>query len=121
VETFWKEFGLIGSEQSNTATAAFEKDIEQLQVQRWNNLKATGLDLVTSNDFSLYDLVLDTAFLFNVIPDRYKSVEVSPTVRTYFSMARGLQEKGVDVAALPMKKWFDTNCKILLLKVRELD
>ena len=31
----------------------------------------------------------------------------------YFAMGRGLQdaEKKVDVPAMEMKKWFDTNCK----------
>uniref|UniRef100_A0A915EDN8 5-methyltetrahydropteroyltriglutamate--homocysteine S-methyltransferase n=1 Tax=Ditylenchus dipsaci TaxID=166011 RepID=A0A915EDN8_9BILA len=109
VETYWKEYGLIGSDQSKQATAVFEKDIEKLQLQRWTYLKETGLDLVPSGDYSLYDHVLDTAFLFNAIPERYSSLETSPTVRTYFAMARGLQEKGADVPALPMKKWFDTN------------
>jgi hypothetical protein len=54
VETFWKEVGPVGSAQSDSASARFLADIEQLQVQRWQALKATGLDLVPSNDFSLY-------------------------------------------------------------------
>lgn len=77
-----------------------------------NNFQATGLDLIPSGDYALYDHVLDTAFLFNVIPQKYQNLEKTPSVRTYFAMGRGLQEKsGVDVPALPMKKWFDTNCK----------
>ncbi|KAI1711471.1 cobalamin-independent synthase, catalytic domain-containing protein [Ditylenchus destructor] len=105
VEAFWKE-----AAGATPDYAAFENDVKDLQVQRWKALQATGLDLIPSGDYALYDHVLDTAFLFNVIPQKYQNLEKTPSVRTYFAMGRGLQEKGgVDVPALPMKKWFDTN------------
>ena len=74
--------------------------------------KKAGVDLIPSNDFSLYDNILDTAFMLNIIPKRYQKLLESPDVTRgdlYFAMARGYQGSAGDVAALPMKKWFNTN------------
>ncbi len=70
--------------------------------------KSAGIDLISSNDFSFYDNVLDTAFLFNVIPQRYKDLSLS-VLDTYFAAARGYQGDKGNVKALAMKKWFNTN------------
>src|SRR5690606_37263929 len=71
--------------------------------------KAAGMDHVPSNDFSLYDHVLDTAVMVGAVPRRYDVV--SDPLGRYFAMARGFQDRarGVDVPALEMTKWFDTN------------
>ena len=74
----------------------------------WQKQKAAGIDFIPSNDFSFYDNVLDTAFLLNVIPERYSSLELS-TLEKYFAAAHGYQGAKGDVKALPMKKWFNTN------------
>ena len=52
--------------------------------------KKAGITYISSNDFSFYDNVLDTAFLFNIIPQRYKDLNLSD-IGTYFAMARGYQ------------------------------
>ncbi|MBR6849553.1 MAG: 5-methyltetrahydropteroyltriglutamate--homocysteine S-methyltransferase, partial [Lachnospiraceae bacterium] len=70
--------------------------------------KHAGIDLIASNDFSFYDNVLDTAFLFNIIPQRYKDLGLSE-LQTYFAAARGYQGEKGNVKALAMKKWFNTN------------
>lgn len=70
--------------------------------------KEAGIDLIPVNDFSFYDNVLDTAFLFNVVPARYKELGLSP-IDTYFVAARGYQGEKGNVKALAMKKWFNTN------------
>ncbi|MBR3081254.1 MAG: 5-methyltetrahydropteroyltriglutamate--homocysteine S-methyltransferase [Clostridiales bacterium] len=85
--------------------------LESGRMQREYNLKtqkAFGIDLISSNDFSLYDNVLDTAFLFNAIPQRYKDLKL-PVIDTYFAAARGYQGANGNVKALAMKKWFNTN------------
>lgn len=46
--------------------------------------------------------------LFNIIPERYKTLDLSDLER-YFAMARGYQGSKGDVKALAMKKWFNTN------------
>ena len=70
--------------------------------------KNAGIDLISSNDFSFYDNVLDTAFLFNVVPQRYLDLDLSD-LEKYFAAARGYQGDKGNVKALPMKKWFNTN------------
>ncbi|MCR4670316.1 MAG: 5-methyltetrahydropteroyltriglutamate--homocysteine S-methyltransferase [Saccharofermentans sp.] len=70
--------------------------------------KEAGISYISSNDFSFYDNVLDTAFLFNIIPARYKELGLSD-LETYFAMARGYQADKGNVKALAMKKWFNTN------------
>ena len=70
--------------------------------------KNAGIDLISSNDFSFYDNVLDTAFLFQVVPKRYLDLDLSD-LEKYFAAARGYQGDKGNVKALPMKKWFNTN------------
>ena len=85
--------------------------LETGRMQREFNLKTqkgAGIDFISSNDFSFYDNVLDTAFLFNAIPQRYKDLGLS-TIDTYFAAARGYQGDKGNVKALAMKKWFNTN------------
>lgn len=81
---------------------------ETLRKTHWNTQKNAGIDYISSNDFSFYDIVLDTAVLFNIIPKRYKDLQLSE-LDTYFAMARGYQGDAGDVKALAMKKWFNTN------------
>ena len=63
------------------------------------------MDIIPSNDFSLYDHVLDTAVMLGAVPSRfgYTGGPVDPD--TYFAMARGAET----VKAMEMTKWFDTN------------
>jgi len=87
-----------------------------LRVLHWTRQKEAGIDLVPSNDFSLYDQVLDTALLVGAVPERYKAlfrqendkIQSFP-IDTYFAMARGLQNEQHDIAAMEMTKWFNTN------------
>ncbi|SEP64882.1 methionine synthase (B12-independent) [Lachnospiraceae bacterium NE2001] len=80
------------------------------EIRKANLLKQkdAGIDFISSNDFSFYDNVLDTAFLLNVIPARYKQLGLGET-ETYFALARGYQAEKGNVKALAMKKWFNTN------------
>jgi 5-methyltetrahydropteroyltriglutamate--homocysteine methyltransferase len=78
--------------------------------------KEAGITYISSNDFSFYDNVLDTAFLFNVIPQRYKALRLSE-LDTYFALARGYQGEKGNVKALAMKKWFNTNYHYLVPEI----
>ena len=75
-----------------------------------------GITYISSNDFSFYDNVLDTAFLFNIIPQRYKDLGLSE-LETYFALARGYQGVKGNVKALAMKKWFNTNYHYLVPEI----
>ncbi|MGN5954805.1 5-methyltetrahydropteroyltriglutamate--homocysteine S-methyltransferase [Sphingobacterium lactis] len=79
----------------------------------WKTQKDAGIDLIPSNDFSFYDQVLDLSLTVGAIPARYNSllnkIDRQYNLDLYFAMARGFQEGGVDVTAMEMTKWFDTN------------
>lgn len=87
---------------------------KELRETNWKLQKAAGVEIIPSNDFSYYDQVLDLSLLFNVIPARYTKYELAP-IDVLFAMGRGLQKKAtetkpaVDVTALEMVKWFDSN------------
>ncbi|PLS28284.1 5-methyltetrahydropteroyltriglutamate--homocyste ine methyltransferase [Bifidobacterium anseris] len=86
----------------------------ELRAEHWRLEAAAGIDLIPSNDFSLYDQMLDTAILLNVIPARYRRLSFADPEQTLFAMARGYQGERGDVTALPMKKWFTTNYHYLV-------
>lgn len=94
--------------KNNITELELKKTAKDLRSQYWQIQKEKRVDIIPSNDFSFYDNVLDTAFLLNVIPNRYKELNISD-LDTYFAMARGYQKDNNDVKALPMKKWFNTN------------
>lgn len=87
---------------------------KEIRAANWKLQKSAGVDIIASNDFSFYDQILDLEVLFNVIPERYAKYDL-PLIDTLFAMGRGLQrkatetEKAVDVTALEMVKWFDSN------------
>lgn len=91
---------------------------KELRKTHWNMQKEAGIDYITSNDFSYYDIVLDTAVLFNIIPQRYSSLTLSES-DTYYAMARGYQGESGDVKALAMKKWFNTNYHYIVPEVED--
>ncbi len=88
--------------------AALKITASSIRKENWLVQKEAGITYISSNDFSFYDNVLDTAVLFNIIPGRYKALNLPP-LDTYFAMARGYQGAKGNVKALPMKKWFNTN------------
>ncbi|KAJ5485031.1 5-methyltetrahydropteroyltriglutamate--homocysteine methyltransferase [Penicillium diatomitis] len=81
---------------------------KRLRAEHWGLIKKAGVDSIPSNDFAFYDQVLDHIQLFGVVPERYSKHKLHP-LDEYFAMGRGLQKEGVDVPALEMVKWFDSN------------
>ncbi|MGH2990223.1 MAG: 5-methyltetrahydropteroyltriglutamate--homocysteine S-methyltransferase [Solirubrobacterales bacterium] len=81
----------------------------EIRLENWRFMQSAGIDLIPSNDFSLYDQVLDAICLVGAVPERYGHGGGSVDLDTYFAMARGRQDGGVDVTAMEMTKWFDTN------------
>lgn len=80
--------------------------------QNWTIQKEAGVDLIPCNDFSYYDQVLDMSLIVGAIPTRYHEIAVkknSTELDLYFAMARGYQKDGLDITAMEMTKWFDTN------------
>nr|WP_322623945.1 5-methyltetrahydropteroyltriglutamate--homocysteine S-methyltransferase [uncultured Flavobacterium sp.] len=82
---------------------------KQIRLNNWVLQKDAGIDLISSNDFSFYDQVLDVSLAVGAIPARYESLKDGNLTDLYFAMARGYQKDGKDITAMEMTKWFDTN------------
>ena len=104
IEKYWK--GEINCEELEKVASDLRKENALLQ-------KQNSLSYIPCTDFSFYDAMLDTCILLNVIPACYKNLNFSE-LDTYFAMARGFQNENVDVKALTMKKWFNTNYHYLV-------
>ena len=104
-ESFWRG---ESSEDDLQATA------KEIRLANWKLMKDAGIDLIPSNDFSFYDQMLDTVALVGAVPSRYGWSGDQVGLDDYFAMARGRQADGVDVTAMEMTKWFDTNYHYLV-------
>lgn len=100
VESYWKG---SSSQEELLKTGA------ELRAHNWKLQKDAGLDHIPSNDFSFYDQVLDMICTLGLVPSRYKWDGNQIDLDTYFAMARGAQRDGIDVTAMEMTKWYDTN------------
>ena len=71
-------------------------DAAGLRAASWARQRSLGVTHIPSNDFSLYDHVLDTSVMVGAIPEIYgwRGGEVS--IDTYFAMARGTHDAADD-------------------------
>ena len=76
-----------------------------LRARHWVLQQKAGMDHIPSNDFSLYDQMLDTIAMLGAVPPRFGHKGGPVGLDLYFAMARGRQ----DAPAMEMTKWFDTN------------
>jgi 5-methyltetrahydropteroyltriglutamate--homocysteine methyltransferase len=99
----------------------------ELRAQAWARQRDLGADIIPSNDFSLYDHVLDTTAMIGAVPAIYGWTGERVGLDTYFAMARGAQggaahdecshghsHAGEGAPAAEMTKWFDTNYHYLV-------
>jgi 5-methyltetrahydropteroyltriglutamate--homocysteine methyltransferase len=100
IEAYWKGAAPV---------EALLDTAKMLKNRHWKLQAESGIDSIPSNDFTLYDHVLDAICLFGAVPERYGKIEGNVSLDTYFAMARGSQKDGRDVVAMEMTKWFDTN------------
>ncbi|WP_297323593.1 5-methyltetrahydropteroyltriglutamate--homocysteine S-methyltransferase [uncultured Bartonella sp.] len=119
LEQFWK--GLILKDD-------LLKTASNLKKRHWKLQKEKGIAIIPSNDFSLYDHVLDIAIMVGATPADYApDQENSDILEIYFAMARGrdhnhdcqCRKQGIesDVPALEMTKWFDTNYHFIVPEI----
>ena len=90
---------------------------KQIRQGNWKIQQDAGIGLIPVNDFSFYDHVLDTNLMVGNIPPRFLPLmqqEKKSFPSLYFAMARGYQKDGLDITALEMTKWFDTNYHYLV-------
>jgi 5-methyltetrahydropteroyltriglutamate--homocysteine methyltransferase len=87
-----------------------EATARTLRLEAWTRMRDAGITLIPSNTFSFYDQVLDTTAMVGAVPERYhQPPDRDVDLDTYFAMGRGAQADGLDVTAMEMTKWFDTN------------
>ncbi|MDO5375805.1 MAG: 5-methyltetrahydropteroyltriglutamate--homocysteine S-methyltransferase [Staphylococcus rostri] len=94
IEGYWN--GKINKEELDDTLQNLHR--ENLLLQKHHQL-----DSVPVGDFSLYDHILDTSLLFNIIPERFQGREVDDDL--LFDIARGNKEH----VASALIKWFNTN------------
>ncbi|MDD2212257.1 MAG: 5-methyltetrahydropteroyltriglutamate--homocysteine S-methyltransferase [Clostridia bacterium] len=104
--------------EGRISKAELQDSAALLRKTHWQSQKESGIDFIASNDFSYYDNILDTAVLLNVIPKRYRELELDH-LDEYFAMARGYQGANGDVKALAMKKWFNTNYHYIVPEIED--
>src|SRR5690554_6678026 len=95
---------------------------KSIRQQNWQLQKEAGIDLIPSNDFSFYDQVLDMTLTVGAIPNKYYDVILNHNhseLDLYFAMARGFQKEDVDITAMEMTKWFDTNYHYIVPEFRK--
>ena len=93
-ESYWKR---------ETDAAALHATARDLRARHWQLQRDAGIDIIPSNDFALYDHVLDTSVLLGATPPRF--ADIADPDELYFAMARGT----ANAPAMEMTKWFDTN------------
>ncbi|CAG5071416.1 5-methyltetrahydropteroyltriglutamate--homocysteine methyltransferase [Dyadobacter sp. CECT 9623] len=94
-----------------------QKVARKIRHENWAIQQAARIGLIPSNDFSLYDQVLDISLTVGAIPERYHQLldgKSNKELDLYFAMARGYQRDGHDIKAMEMTKWFDTNYHYLV-------
>jgi 5-methyltetrahydropteroyltriglutamate--homocysteine methyltransferase len=99
LESYWK---------GKSSEAELLEVAARLRAEHWKLQKDAGIDVIPSNDFSLYDQVLDALVLVGATPVRFGRGPVS--LERYFAMARNSNEQ----TAMEMTKWFDTNYHYLV-------
>jgi len=100
VEGYWKN-SITREELQNIA--------KEIRKNNWLAQKSSGISYIPSNDFSFYDHILATISMVGAVPPRFKFSGDKVDLDLFFAMARGVQKDGVDVVAMEMTKWFDTN------------
>ncbi len=93
LELFWSK---------KCAFCEVERVALELKQRHWAYQRDAGVDLMSINDFSLYDNMLDMIVTLGAIPKRFETLTDE---ELYFSMARGNK----DATAMEMTKWFNTN------------
>jgi 5-methyltetrahydropteroyltriglutamate--homocysteine methyltransferase len=100
LEGFWAE--TVTAEDLDEVATSIRRD-------NWQSMVAANIDFVPSNDFSLYDHVLDAAVMVGAVPARFATAGRLTELERYFAMARGGDVDGKMVSPLDLTKWFDTN------------
>ncbi len=86
----------------------------KLKARHWEYQRDAGVEFISSNDFSLYDNMLDTSLMLGAVPRRFASLKGE---ELYFAMARG----NASTVAMEMTKWFNTNYHYIVPELSKED
>ena len=101
VEAYWKK---------NIAEDELNKEAKAIRKRNWEYQRDHGITYIPSNDFSLYDQILDMTCALGNIPKRFEFKGGMVDIETYFKVARGnTGDSNNNQFASEMTKWFDTN------------
>jgi len=103
LESHWR------GESSAQALQATAKSVRE---QIFHAHKEAGITHPPVGDFSFYDHMADTALLFGQVPHRFGST--ANTLDNLFTLGRGKNVAGQNIAPLAMKKWFNSNYHYLV-------
>lgn len=104
LENFWSK---------KSSKEELEKVAKEIRKKSWLYQKSAGIDLISCNDFSLYDSMLDTSVMLSAIPERFE--KITDSYERYFAMARGCD----DSFAMEMTKWFNTNYHFIVPELED--
>jgi len=122
------KFALESCWSGRSGTEELLETARKLRAANWIEQRDRGVTRIPSNDFSLYDHVLDTAVMVGAIPPGYGWEGGEVSLDAYFAMARGQGEAASGcghpghahgAAALEMTKWFDTNYHYMVPELTE--
>lgn len=97
------KFALESDWRGQTTEADMLSVAKKLRRDYWLLQQTAGVSIIPSNDFSLYDQVLDALVLIGATPERFGNQSV--TLTQYFVIVRNSNEQ----TTMEMTKWFDTN------------
>ena len=103
LESFWAGKCELG---------ALEKVADELKDRHIKYQLEAWTGLISVNDFSFYDLMLDNSVLFGAVPERFANLSGA---EQYFAMARGNK----DAVAMEMTKWFNTNYHYIVPEINK--
>ncbi|MDD4966493.1 5-methyltetrahydropteroyltriglutamate--homocysteine S-methyltransferase [Halothiobacillus sp.] len=103
LESHWR------GESSAQALQATAKSVRE---QTFHAHKEAGITHPPVGDFSFYDHMADTALLFGQVPHRFGNT--ANTLDNLFTLGRGKNVAGQNIAPLAMKKWFNSNYHYLV-------
>ena len=105
LESFWS---------SKTGEAQLLETAKIIRAENWRTQQAAGIDLMPSNDFSLYDHVLDTCALVGAVPERFQHLPPPPqngqAKARDFSDAKGL---GIEANVQALRRMLEINERLL--------
>ena len=115
IESYWKK---------TSSATELQKVAAEIRAKNWQTQKDARIAFIPSNDFSFYDQILDTQALFGAVPERFQFNGGNVDLDLYFAMARGEQKlgaqlDGIDVTAMEMTKWFDTNYHYIVAEFKK--